>query len=114
MCLRWISAARVSVTRSAKRARSEFANIEYAHADILKLGSIGRTFDLIELIGVLHHLSDPAAGLNVLLSLLKPGGIIGIGLYSERARRAIVAARAFIAERGYRPMVEDIRAAGRN
>ena len=87
------------------------ANIEYAHADILKLGAISREFDLIESIGVLHHLSNPAAGWNVLLSLLKPGGVIGIGLYSEKARRAIVAARAFIAERGYRPVVEDIRAA---
>jgi hypothetical protein len=59
----------------------------------------------------LHHLSDPAAGWNVLLSLLKPRGVIGIGLYSERARRAIVSAHRFIAERGYRPVAEDIRAA---
>jgi SAM-dependent methyltransferase len=85
-------------------------NIDYAHADILKLGSIDRAFDLIESIGVLHHLSDPAAGWTTLLSLLRPGGVIGVGLYSERARRAIVAARAFIAERGYRPTIEDIRA----
>ena len=44
-------------------------------------------------------MSDPEAGARALLSLLKPDGVIGIGLYSERARRAIVAARAFIAER---------------
>ncbi len=30
-------------------------NIEYAQADILKLGDIGRTFDIIESVGVLHH-----------------------------------------------------------
>ena len=32
-----------------------------------------------------------------------------VGLYSELARRHIVAARALIAERGYRPIPEDIR-----
>ena len=32
-----------------------------------------------------------------------------VGLYSELGRRGIVAARALIAERGYRPVAEDIR-----
>jgi SAM-dependent methyltransferase len=77
------------------------ANVEYAQADILKLGSIGRTFDIIQSAGVLHHLADPMAGWRVLLSLLRPGGLMFLGFYSELARRNIVAARAFVAERGY-------------
>src|SRR5262249_53363954 len=36
--------------------------IAYAQADILKIGSIERTFDLIDVSGVLHHLADPMAG----------------------------------------------------
>jgi tetratricopeptide (TPR) repeat protein/SAM-dependent methyltransferase len=84
-------------------------NIEYGQADILKLGSLGRDFDLIESSGVLHHLADPLAGWRVLLSLLRPGGFMAIGLYSEIARAGIVKARAFIAERGYQPTAEDIR-----
>jgi SAM-dependent methyltransferase len=83
--------------------------IEYAQADILKLGSIDRTFDLIDASGVLHHLADPLAGWRALLSLLRPGGFMRVGLYSELARRDVVAARAFIAERGYRPTADDIR-----
>jgi len=83
--------------------------IEYAQADILKLGSIERTFDLIEVSGVLHHLGDPIAGWRVLLGLLRPGGFMHMGLYSELARRDIVAARAVILEQGYRPTVDDIR-----
>jgi SAM-dependent methyltransferase len=83
--------------------------IEYAQADILALHSIGRTFDLIDASGVLHHLSDPMAGWRALLDLLRPGGFMRVGLYSELARRDIVAARAFIAEHGYRPTAEDIR-----
>jgi len=84
-------------------------NIAYAQADILKLGSLGRTFDLIDTRGVLHHLADPAAGWRVLLSLLRPSGLMAVGLYSELARRDVVAARAFCAERGYRPTGPGIR-----
>jgi len=84
-------------------------NIEYAQADILRLGTIGRTFDLVEAIGVLHHLADPLAGWRVLVKLLRPQALLRLGLYSETARRHVVAARSFIAQRGYQPTVEDIR-----
>ncbi len=84
-------------------------NIAYAQADILKLGAIGRRFDLIESSGVLHHLADPAQGWRVLLSLLKPGGFMHIGLYSAIARADIRLARSFIVERGYGSSATDIR-----
>ena len=84
-------------------------NLEYAQADILKLGAVGRTFDVIESSGVLHHLGDPFAGWRVLLSLLRPGGFMAVGLYSEIARAGIVKARTFIAERGYGSSADDIR-----
>jgi len=73
--------------------------IEYAQADILELGKTGRRFDLIESLGVLHHLADPWAGWRALLSLLRPGGFMLLGLYSETARRPVMAARARIAGR---------------
>ena len=85
------------------------ARIEYLQGDILKLGSIGRSFDMIDVTGVLHHMADPIEGWRVLLSLLRPGGIMHLGFYSEIARRDVVAARAFIAERGYGSTPEDIR-----
>ena len=84
-------------------------NIEYAQADLLELDTIGRTFDRIESVGVLHHLAEPKTGWRVLLSLLRPGGEMRVGLYSEAARRPIVEARAHIAERDYRATAEDIR-----
>jgi tetratricopeptide (TPR) repeat protein/SAM-dependent methyltransferase len=84
-------------------------NIEYAHADIKQLGSINREFDVIEAVGVLHHLADPMAGWQVLLSLLRPAGIMYIGLYSELARGDVIAAREFLADRGYRRTAADIR-----
>ncbi|TWB87512.1 methyltransferase family protein [Bradyrhizobium macuxiense] len=84
-------------------------NVEYAQADILELGSIGRAFDSIESVGVLHHLAEPFAGWHVLASLLRPGGTMRIGLYSELARRVIVEARARITARNYRASADDIR-----
>jgi SAM-dependent methyltransferase len=93
-----------------KTGEEGLQNIEYAQADILKLGAIGRTFDRIDTVGVLHHLADPKAGWRVLLSLLAPTGIMRVGLYSEAARGDVVEARALIAEGGYRPTIEGIRA----
>jgi 2-polyprenyl-3-methyl-5-hydroxy-6-metoxy-1,4-benzoquinol methylase len=84
-------------------------NITYAQADITALGNIGRTFDLIEANGVLHHLADPWTGWRVLLSLLRPGGEMRIGLYSERARQPVITAHAFIAKHGYGRTADDIR-----
>jgi len=95
----------------AKRMAQQFglANVEFAQADIMKLTSLGRQFDLIDASGVLHHLADPWQGWQILLALLRPGAVMQVGLYSEQARRNIVAARALIAERGYRPVADDIR-----
>lgn len=92
-----------------KTREAGLGNIEYASADILKLAAIGRSFDRIEAVGVLHHLADPEHGWRILLALLRPDGHMRIGLYSEQARRAVADVRTFIAARGYRPTVEDIR-----
>ena len=95
----------------AKRKTRELGlkNLEYAQADILKLQSISRNFDVIEAVGVLHHLAEPMAAWRILLSILRPGGFMRIGLYSKLARQDIVAAREHIAKRGHRPSAENIR-----
>ena len=95
----------------AKRKTRELglSNIEYAQADIMQLQSIGRAFDVIEASGVLHHLADPMAGWRDLLSILRPHGFMRLGLYSELARRDLVGARTFIAQRGYGPSAPEIR-----
>jgi tetratricopeptide (TPR) repeat protein/2-polyprenyl-3-methyl-5-hydroxy-6-metoxy-1,4-benzoquinol methylase len=95
----------------AKRKAQErgMTNIDHAQADILKLGDLTRTFDVIESVGVLHHLADPFAGWRTLLSLLRPGGFMRLGFYSELARRHVVSAREFIAAQGYASTPDDIR-----
>lgn len=85
------------------------SNVAFAEADILELGSVGRMFDIVDASGVLHHMGDPWAGWRVLLSLLRPGGFMRVGLYSKYARLDITAARAFVSERAYPSTAEGIR-----
>ncbi len=93
-----------------KAAELGLYNITFAQADILELSGMEDRFDLIESVGVLHHLADPMAGWRRLAAALKPGGVMRIGLYSELARRGVVAGRALIAELGLAPTDRDIRA----
>ncbi len=85
-------------------------NIRYAVADILEIDMLDGGFDLIEASGVLHHLADPMAAWRRLLAVLRPGGVMNVGLYSELARQDVVRARAFIAECGYPATADGIRA----
>jgi tetratricopeptide (TPR) repeat protein/SAM-dependent methyltransferase len=83
----------------AQRKTSELGitNVKYLQADILNLGELGQEFDIIESAGVLHHMDAPMAGWRVLVDLLKNGGLMKIGLYSELARRPVVKTREDIA-----------------
>ncbi|MFH2057274.1 MAG: tetratricopeptide repeat protein [Pseudomonadota bacterium] len=74
-------------------------NIEYMQGDILELNRLNRQFDIIESIGVLHHMAEPLAGWKILVNLLRSGGLMKIGLYSDIARKPIVAAREIIAQK---------------
>jgi len=100
-----------SLAYAQRKARElRLSNIDYAQADLLTLGRLGRTFDLIDAGGVLHHLTDPSAGWRALIKMLRPNGLMRIGLYSEIARRDVAGARDYCVERGYRPNAETIRA----
>ena len=56
--------------------------VSYGQADILELGRLGRTFDVVDVGGVLHHMAEPLTGWRVLVSLLRPGGLMRVALYS--------------------------------
>jgi tetratricopeptide (TPR) repeat protein/2-polyprenyl-3-methyl-5-hydroxy-6-metoxy-1,4-benzoquinol methylase len=107
-----IDLSRASLAYAARRAQqSGFRNVEFAQADILELGGLAERFDVIECAGVLHHLNDPVAGWRVLLGLLAPGGKMKVALYSEIARRGVVAARRLITARGFAADLRGMRAA---
>lgn len=95
----------------AKAEECDIKNITFYQADILDLSELEGTFDIIESSGVLHHMDDPRAGWTALRDKLAPGGKMHIGLYSERARQDVIAARAIIAEHKIEPTAEGINEA---
>lgn len=106
-----IDLSKKSLAYAARKAKElKISNIEFLQADLLNLeASIDRTFDLIESVGVLHHLEDPVRGWRILTKLLKPQGRMEIGLYSETARQDVASAKVLIKTKGYRATSEDIR-----
>ena len=107
-----VDLSRSSLAYAMRRAAElGLKGVRFAQADLLGLGSSEIQFDAIECTGVLHHLRDPAAGLRALVALLRPGGVMKLALYSERARAGVVAARALIARHGLEPDLAGVRAA---
>jgi SAM-dependent methyltransferase/Tfp pilus assembly protein PilF len=99
-----------SLAYGQRRAQElRVTNVAFAQADILHLGDLGRRFDLIQSTGVLHHLADPMAGWRILCGLLRPAGVMQIGLYSRLAREHITAARDAIVMRGLPSSPDTIR-----
>ena len=79
----------------------EIKNIEFVQMDILDLKSINKKFNIIESIGVLHHMDNPFKGWRILNDSLENGGMIMIGLYSNIAREHIVKIRNDIKSKSF-------------
>jgi len=71
-------------------------NVEWHQEDLLNLPSHSAEYDLVIACGVLHHLPDPAEGLEVATRLARPGGLIKLALYSAPARRPIIRIRKLL------------------
>jgi 2-polyprenyl-3-methyl-5-hydroxy-6-metoxy-1,4-benzoquinol methylase len=106
-----VDLSRTSLAYAANQARRyDVRNVTFRQADILRLRELGREFDYITTSGVLHHMRDPMAGWRTLCEILKPGGIMGVALYSTIARQHIAKTRAVIAEKGYAADTAGMRA----
>lgn len=82
--------SRPSLAYAIRKTRElNIENIKYKFSNILDLDEPAEYYNLIESVGVLHHLESPQLGLDSLADKLKPGGFIKLGLYSARARRVI-------------------------
>lgn len=109
-----VDLSRASLAHARRMARQlGMDGVELYQADLLALGEWEERFDAVTCTGVLHHMEDPVAGWRVLARLLRPGGVMKVALYSERARDAFVAAQQWVRERGLPPTAEGIREARR-
>lgn len=96
----------------AMRKREEYGleNLDLLQADILEFDAPGAPYHVILCTGVLHHMRSPAAGLERLVEILVPEGLIKLGLYSRIAREPLMRAREVIRESGLGSDAGSIRA----
>ncbi len=105
-----IDISKSSLAYAIRMARSNgIRNIQFMQADILDLSMLDTRFHMIECVGVLHHMEHPVQGWKILSDLLIDGGIMSLGLYSERGREQIVAARKIISDEKISPDKNSIR-----
>ena len=77
-----------------KAEQFEIANLRFAQADLQNLTADDGLFEIIEAVGVLHHMAEPFQGWKTLAGLLRPGGLMLVGLYSAVARQNITNLRS--------------------
>ena len=84
---------RSQAARRIAEARAEargLRTIGFESRSLLDLPGSGLgPFDYIDCCGVLHHLPDPAEGLRALLSVLAPGGGMGLMVYAPHGRTGV-------------------------
>ena len=101
--VRWPAAKVVGVDFSAKSVRCteelkrkyDLKNLEVHQLPIEHVNDLGTKFDQIICTGVLHHLTDPDAGLRALRSMLKPDGAMHLMVYAPYGRAGIYLLQEF-------------------
>lgn len=82
--------------------RFELDHIQFIETDLHHPGLRAGAFDVVYSSGVLHHTPDPGAAFARIVRLVRPGGIIVLGVYNVFARIPL-RARRFVARLfGYR------------
>lgn len=72
-----------SAVEAAVRNLGDFRNVMVVKSDLRSAPFAPESFDFISCLGVLHHLEDPHAGFEQLISYLAPGGTVLVYLYSR-------------------------------
>jgi SAM-dependent methyltransferase len=101
--VRWPDATVVGIDVSMTSVRStltlkrkhDLRNLQVHQLPIERASELGMSFDQIVCTGVLHHLSDPDAGLAALRDVLKPDGVMHLMVYAPYGRTGIYMLQEF-------------------
>ncbi len=83
-----VSEHSIAFERELKQKHS-LENLELHRIEIERAGELGELFDHVVCTGVLHHLPDPAAGLQALRGVLAPSGAMHVMMYAPFGRAGI-------------------------
>ncbi len=83
-----VSAQSLAFSQGLKRTHG-LDNLELEQLSIDRVAELEREFDHIVCTGVLHHLTDPDAGLRALRGVLAPDGAINLMLYAPYGRAGV-------------------------
>ena len=106
-----VDLSRESLAYAIRKAKEKnIKNINFYHLDLLDLELLNKKFDIIISTGCLHHMEKPEDGLESLVNVLKPQGLIYLGLYSKRARSEIEWTRKYIQKKKIDVTEDNMRA----
>ena len=75
------------------RSRHGLSRVRFLQMNLFRPSLKPEHYDVVLCNGVLHHTSDPYGGFRSISRLLRPGGLIVIGLYNHYGRLALAARR---------------------
>lgn len=84
----YLDLSRASREIAEARAAARELTVRFVTGDLLTAPDLG-PFDYIDCCGVLHHLSDPQAGLEALAAALGPDGGLGAMVYAPYGRTGV-------------------------
>jgi 2-polyprenyl-3-methyl-5-hydroxy-6-metoxy-1,4-benzoquinol methylase len=72
----------LNALESAQKNTAELSNVKLVEGDIAAM-NLGKQFDVVYSIGVLHHTDDPTASFRNIANHAKPGGRVIVWVYSH-------------------------------
>jgi SAM-dependent methyltransferase len=96
-----LARASLELAREA-RERYGLTGVHFVETDLNAPGLAPGAFDVVICSGVLHHTPDPRTAFASVARLVRPGGVLVIGLYNAIARLPHRLRRAVAALTGYR------------
>jgi SAM-dependent methyltransferase len=118
--LRWpharvtgIDVSTESIRRTeALKIKHGLDNLELRELPVECAQELGQSFDQVVCTGVLHHLTDPDAGLRALRQVLAPGGAMHLMVYAPYGRAGVYLLQEYCRRVGIGTSAEEIRDLG--